>query len=190
MTNDERNPKLECRILRHGAIGAGHFRISSFVILSSFVIRHSSFLLLASPFLLVAAIDETKLPPPARVTVDFARDIKPIFETTCWRCHGPERPKSRFRLDNRESALKGGENGIDIIPGSSAKSPLIHYVARLVPDMEMPPPGKGQPLTPEQVGLLRAWIDQGAGWSETNPPAQLTFSATPEVRWIGVQGDQ
>src|SRR5207302_234797 len=84
--------------------------------------------------------------------------IQPILEKSCWRCHGPERPKSHFRLDNRESALKGGENGLDIIPGNSAKSPLIHFVARLVPDMEMPPPGKGPPLTPDQIGLLRAWI--------------------------------
>src|SRR5438132_13870655 len=105
--------------------------------------------------LAAAEIDLSKLPPAAAVKIDFDRDIKPIFETVCWRCHGPERPKSHFRLDNRESALKGGENGIDIIPGSSASSPLIHYVARLVPDMEMPPADKGEPLTPQQVGLLR-----------------------------------
>ena len=137
-----------------------------------------------------AAIDEARLPPPANVTVDFGRDIRPIFENACWRCHGPERPKSHFRLDNRESALKGGDNGIDIIPGSSEKSPLVHYVARLVPDMEMPPAGKGDPLTLKQVGLLRAWIDQGAGWGATNPPAQSAFSAAPTLRWIGVQGNK
>ena len=82
------------------------------------------------------------------------------------RCHGPEKPKSHFRLDNRESALKGGdENTNDIVPGDSSKSLLINYVARQVPDMEMPPVGKGDPLTPEQIGLLRAWIDQGADWA-------------------------
>src|SRR5947208_3182209 len=83
-----------------------------------------------------------------------ARDVRPIFEKSCFRCHGPERPKSHFRLDNRESALKGGENNKDdIVPGDSAKSKLIHYVARLVEDFEMPPAGKGEPLTPDQVGL-------------------------------------
>jgi hypothetical protein len=85
-------------------------------------------------------VDETKLPPAAAVKVDFDRDIKPIFEGVCFKCHSAERPKSKFSLASRETALKGGENGIDIISGQSAKSPLIHYVARLVEDMEMPPP--------------------------------------------------
>src|SRR6267154_621651 len=102
-------------------------------------------LILALPYGAEAVIDESKLPPAATTNVDFVRDIRPVFESTCWRCHGPERPKSHFRLDNRESALKGGDNGVDIIPGSSEKSPLVHYIVRLVPDMEMPLPGKGDP---------------------------------------------
>src|SRR5438552_4147148 len=171
MTNDERNPNDECRILKLES--AAHFRFSFFGFLSSFVVGISSFGFMASAVPGRAAVDEAKLPTSASVKVDFERDIKPMFESTCWRCHGPERPKSHFRLDNRESALKGGDNGIDILPGNSAKSPLIHYVARLVPDMEMPPPGKGEPLTPQQVGLFRAWIDQGAAWGPTNPPVEF-----------------
>jgi hypothetical protein len=61
--------------------------------------------------------------------IDFDRDIGPILEKACLRCHGAERPRSRFRLDDRASALKGGKEGIDIIPGDSGKSPLIRYVA-------------------------------------------------------------
>jgi hypothetical protein len=137
-----------------------------------------------------AELDPSKLPAAAQVTVDFEKDVKPIFEKTCWRCHGAERPRSRFRLDNRESALKGGDNGIDIIPGNSAKSPLVYYVARVVADMEMPPPGKGEPLTPAQVGLLRAWIDQGAQWGATNPPTKFAFSAAPTLRFVSVEGDK
>src|SRR5438105_2843772 len=139
---------------------------------SRFVMYQSSFAITfycCSGFSGRAAVDESKLPPAANVKIDFDRDIKPIFEASCWRCHGPARPKSHFRLDNRQSALKGGDNGIDIKPGDSAKSPLIHYVARLVPELEMPPPGKGEPLTAQQVGLLRAWIDQDAVWGVTNP---------------------
>lgn len=137
-----------------------------------------------------AELDPSKLPPAAQVTVDFEKDVKPIFEKTCLRCHGPERPKSQFRLDNRESALKGGDDGVDIVPGDSAKSPLVYYVARVVEDMEMPPPGKGEPLTKEQVGLLRAWVDQGAQWGATNLPAKFAFSAAPELRYVGVDGDK
>jgi mono/diheme cytochrome c family protein len=145
----------------------------------------------ASATTLAATLDASKLPPSAKIQIDFERDIKPIFETTCLRCHGPERPKSGFRLDNRESALKGGENSPkDIIPGNSAQSPLIHYVARLVPDMEMPPPGKGTPLTPVQVGLLRAWIDQGVTWGATNVGPQISFSFAPMLGWTTVSGDK
>src|SRR5436853_5313144 len=63
-----------------------------------------------------------KLPPSATNHIEFVRDIQPILERSCLRCHGPERPKSKFRLDNRQVALAGGENepGRDIVPGDSA----------------------------------------------------------------------
>src|SRR5215831_19194071 len=77
-------------------------------------------------------IDTNQLPPAAQIKVDYEKDIRPILEQNCLKCHGPERPKSRFRLDNRESALKGGEeNTDDIVPGHSDRSKLIHYIARL-----------------------------------------------------------
>lgn len=136
-----------------------------------------------------AEVDESKLPPAATNRVDFVRDIKPILDASCVRCHGPERPKSAFRLDNREAALKGGESGVDIIPGQGAKSPLIHFVARLVPDMEMPPPGKGAPLTSEQVALLLGWIDQGAAWEAAAPKHLFDASLSPSFGWTGVSGD-
>jgi len=139
--------------------------------------------------LLAAEVDESRLPPPASALIDFTRDIKPIFDTACIRCHGPERPKSRFRLDNREAALKGGENGVDILPGNSAKSPLIHYVARLVVDMEMPPDGKGDPLTKDQIALLRAWIDQGANWETVGPTNLVDLTFTLGGGWTLVNGD-
>src|SRR5437667_1954097 len=107
-------------------------------------------------------IDPGKLPPPAPVKVEFERDIRPIFQSICWRCHGPEKPKSHFRLDNRELALKGGENNkTDIIPGNSTNSASIHYVCRLVEDMDMPAPVKGDPLTPEPIGPSRGRIELG-----------------------------
>src|SRR5437868_840769 len=74
-------------------------------------------------------VDLSKLPPPAAKPIDYDRDIRPIFERSCFRCHGPERPKSGFHLDQRAPALKGGEDGVDILPGKSAESPLIHYVS-------------------------------------------------------------
>ncbi len=156
-----------------------------------YVLRFTFYAVLLSTAFPTPAADLTKLPPPATVQVDFDRDIKPIFESTCFRCHGTERPKSKFSLATRESALRGGENNTDdIVPGDSAKSHLIHYVARLVEDMEMPPPGKGDPLTRDQVSLFRAWIDQGAPWSKGPPPVQSLFSLSPTVRWISVDGNE
>jgi hypothetical protein len=130
-----------------------------------------------------ADVDTTKLPPPVHRTVDFTKDIKPILEANCLQCHGPDKQKSSFRLDQNEAALKGGETyAPDIRPGKSSESPLIHFVAGLVPDMKMP--AKGEPLSAEQVGLLRAWIDQGAKWSEEGQIASAPthWSLKPVVR--------
>jgi hypothetical protein len=138
-----------------------------------------------------AEIDSAKLPPPANQQIDFDRDIKPILDASCLRCHGPEKPKSHFRLDNRESALKGGNNNTnDIIPGESNRSKLIAYVAGLDKDIQMPPPDHGPPLTPQQIGLLWTWIDQGANWNTTNQASPLRLNFEPTFRWIGVQGDK
>ena len=83
-------------------------------------------------------------------------------------CHGPERPRGHFRVDGRDALLKGGESGIAaIVPGDSAKSPLIDYVSGRVPESEMPPRARRDRfpgLAPDELALLRAWIDQGAEW--------------------------
>ncbi|HKQ36713.1 MAG TPA: c-type cytochrome domain-containing protein, partial [Verrucomicrobiae bacterium] len=133
-----------------------------------------------------------ELPPPAELKIDFARDIQPIFERSCLSCHGPNRPKSGFRLDNRESALRGGDSGRAILPGNSTNSPLILIVAGLHEEIErMPPKGKGDPLAAQEIGLLRAWIDQGAEWSEgVVAGPQTVATLVPMLRWIGVSGDE
>jgi mono/diheme cytochrome c family protein len=110
-------------------------------------------------------IDLSKLPAPAEREVDFVRDIQPIFQASCVECHGPDKQKSDFRLDVKAMAMEGGSIGQSIISGNSAESPIIHYVADLVEDMRMPP--KGDALSAESIGLLRAWIDQGAQWPES-----------------------
>lgn len=111
----------------------------------------------------VSAAGKKELPPAAKKAgLTFDKDIKPIFDKSCVKCHGAEKQKGKLRLDTLEASLKGGENGESIIKGNSAKSSLVHTIARLDPDSAMPPDGKGDPLTKEQVGIVRAWIDQGA----------------------------
>ncbi len=119
----------------------------------------------------------SQLPPPARRPVDFTRDVQPLFTKYCIKCHGPEKQKGGYRVDVRESALKGGDDHApNIVPGKSAESPLIQFVGGLDEDMRMPQ--KGDRLTAEEVGVLRAWIDQGAIW-----PDEAQASDTRKSHW-------
>lgn len=111
------------------------------------------------------AQEASKLPEPAKKEIDYAKDIEPILAQNCIKCHGPDKQKSGLRLDSREAALKGGDEGVAIVPGKSAESLLIKLVAGVDPDNVMPPP-KAEPLSKEQVAILRAWIDQGVKWTE------------------------
>ena len=123
-----------------------------------------------------AEVDVSKLPPAPRGAVDFAKQVRPIFEKACFGCHGAEKQKSGYRLDSRPHALKGGDLGVvPIVPGDSARSPLIHYVSGLHDEVTMPP--KGDLLTAEEVGVLRAWIDQGAKWPADAAAAKVVDKA-------------
>lgn len=115
-------------------------------------------------------VDVSKLPPAASKTgVTFDGDIKPIFEKSCAKCHGAdvEKPKGKFRSDTREHVLKGGGEGSVVTPGDASKSGLLAMISYTTADEDlyMPPKdnkAKIAPLTKEQVGLVRAWIEQGA----------------------------
>src|SRR5436190_5479790 len=101
-----------------------------------------------------------QLPPPANRPVDFVKDIQPLFEAACVKCHAKGKDKGGFSIETREAMLKGGDTGESAILGKSAESLMVHMVAGLDPDSIMPK--KGTKWTPEQIGLLRAWIDQNA----------------------------
>lgn len=109
------------------------------------------------------AASAADLPPAAdKKGLSYDKDIKPIFEKSCFKCHGPEKQKGKLRLDTLDAVLKGGEDGKILEVGKSADSAVVKAVARLKEDEAMPPTDKGKPLTPAEVGLIRAWIDQGA----------------------------
>ncbi len=116
---------------------------------------------------LAIAGDLAQLPPAAtQAGITYAKDIKPIFEQSCVRCHGAEKQKGDLRFDSLDAALKGGEDGPVVVPGDSAKSQLVISVARIDPESAMPPSRDGSvpkgALTADQVSLIRGWIDQGA----------------------------
>ncbi len=93
--------------------------------------------------------------------VDYVKQVKPLLAARCVSCHGALKQKGKLRLDTAAFIRQGGRSGPAIVPGNSAESLLIQAVLGL--DHErMPPENEGTPLTPEQVELLKAWIDQGA----------------------------
>ncbi len=110
-----------------------------------------------------AEIDTSKLPPVSTKTgVTYEKDIKPLFEKSCFKCHGSEKQKGKLRLDSLDAVMKGGESGKIIEGKDSSKSSVVLSASGLDEDTAMPPKGKADPLTLEQQSLLRAWIEQGA----------------------------
>jgi hypothetical protein len=137
-------------------------------------LRSMLLLLWMFPCLMAAerpGIDTSRIPLPVPRKVDFERDVYPIFKEACISCHGPDKQRGRYRMDTREGAFKVMKDyGPAIVPGRSEESAIIHMVCNLIDEMLMPPPsdkpGESEPLTPEQIGILRAWIDQGAEWPD------------------------
>ena len=132
--------------------------------------------------MLAVAASAGELPPPAARTIDFAREVQPILERRCLACHGAKVQRSGYRLEKRDSALRGGETGeAAIVPGKSDSSPLVLRVAGLGSEKPMPP--RGERLSAEEIGVLRAWIDQGASWPEA---VVLSDRAAQKKHWAFV----
>lgn len=111
------------------------------------MIKHTTFLL--------AAISASA----GTAKVDFTKDVEPILAQKCHSCHGPEAQQAGLRLDRRQNAMRGGDYGPVIVAGNSAASKLMKRVVSGDGGMQMPPTGA---LAPEEIAVLRAWIDQGA----------------------------
>jgi mono/diheme cytochrome c family protein/uncharacterized membrane protein len=111
--------------------------------------------------------------------VDFVKHIKPLLETHCVSCHGPEKQRMGFRVDTREAAFKGGKvYGVAIVPGSPPNSSLYHRISmrpdRDIHDELMPPVRRKDPLTAAEIALIAQWITEGAVW-----PDGVTLAAKP-----------
>src|SRR6266581_1356532 len=114
------------------------------------------------PVLLLAVA----LPAMAEQPMDFDRDVKPILEQHCFKCHGAEKQKGGLRLDQKPAALKGGDSGEPaVVPGSAMKSHLIKLVTSDDPEQVMPP--KGERLKPAEVAVIQRWVEGGAHWKDT-----------------------
>ena len=117
----------------------------------------------------------------AAMPLDYDKDVKPVLEARCFKCHGPEKQKAGLRLDVKESALKGGESGPALVPGKPEESLLMKRIL----SGEMPPPKllyeyAVRPPTTTEVETLRRWIATGAAAAPT-AAASLEDSSDPLV---------
>jgi mono/diheme cytochrome c family protein len=159
---------LDLDALSFSKLQAGCTMISASRIWASFRPRKAPLLLA----LAAASACFTANTPAAEI--DFARDVRPILERSCFACHGPKKQKSGYRLDVRETAIRGGESGdAAIVPHSAKKSPLIRFISGEDEDMLMPPKKSDQPrLSAQEIATLRAWVDGGPVWPDEFAGAQ------------------
>jgi WD40 repeat protein len=109
--------------------------------------------------------------------VDFETEILPALRRNCIACHNSTKSEDHLVLETPQTILKGGDSGPAVVPKKSGDSLLLKAAAHL-DDPTMPPPDnnvKAVALTPDQLGLIKLWIDQGAG-------GQVTASAAP-LKW-------
>lgn len=139
-----------------------------------------SFIFVAAALLGVAAN------APAAANVDFVKQIQPIFERSCLDCHGAEKQKGHLRLDSKAAALKGGQDGLVLVPGDASKSDLYRRIT-LAAGSDDVMPNKGDVLSKAQTDLIRDWINQGAIWPEG--ALAKTESAEPSAMAVAKLGE-
>jgi Protein of unknown function (DUF1553)/Protein of unknown function (DUF1549)/Planctomycete cytochrome C len=99
--------------------------------------------------------------PPEAIDFFEAR-VRPILVDQCIKCHGPKKQSSGLRLDSREAALKGGDNGPALVPAKPDDSLMVRAIAQTHEELKMPPNGK---LSEASLAIIRQWVAQGAPWS-------------------------
>ncbi len=115
--------------------------------------------------------------------VDFEKQIRPILERTCLKCHGPEKPKGGLRLDSFEGLTKGAKSG-KIVEAGKADDSRIYEVLTLEKDDPDRMPAEGEPLSKQEQELIRDWINQGLKWPDKlvlTAPASTTKTPEPKV---------
>jgi hypothetical protein len=126
-------------------------------------------------FLVLVGLTVASLPggvsaqAPLGGPIDFNKQIRPILSDNCFQCHGPDEQerKAKLRLDTRQGALAPlRKGGFALVAGTPGESRLLERVTTDDPMERMPPARTNKKLTPQQIELLRQWIDQGASYAE------------------------
>src|SRR5262245_57429729 len=109
--------------------------------------------------------------------VDFEKEVLPIFRRNCLACHSATEAESDLVLESPQTILKGGSEGPAVVAGKSAESLLLKMASRQK-EPYMPPPDndvKAKPLTPQDLGLIKLWIDQGAKGDVKSASSMITW---------------
>ncbi len=140
--------------------------------------------------LLVLALPVSAASPSAPAgAIDFNRQIRPILSENCYACHGPDenKRKSKLRFDLKEDAFQPAKSGkLAIVPGKPGESELIRRISTADEDDVMPPVKTGKKLKPEQIALLRQWIEKGADWKthwSFEPVKSPTLPGVSKTAW-------
>lgn len=123
-------------------------------------------------YLLAAALPAVGAEP----AVDFARDVYPIFQRSCFECHGAVKQKGKLRLDEREAAFKNPET---IDKGHADQSELYRRIM-LPKGHDDAMPNRGDPIPDKEKALIKAWINAGAPWPDGVKPAKHWAYVAPQ----------
>lgn len=140
--------------------------------MSRLPLRRSAVLVTVAILVLLATLASSGTSATTTVAIEddavsFEEQILPILEASCTECHDNRSAFSNLRLDNAEGIMAGGDLGKVVVPGEPDNSPLVLRVALPEDDLDFMPI-EGDPLTDEQIDLMRKWIEQGAdfgGWT-------------------------
>lgn len=122
----------------------------------------------------------------AESTVDFAQDIRPLFNAKCTSCHGGVKRAGGLSFLLREGTMAKGKSGaVAVIPGDAWGSEMFRRVTSKDVEDRMPPPDHGPALTAEEIGTLRRWISQGAPWKQHWAYERPVAAPLPRVQKAG-----
>ncbi|MEZ6121478.1 MAG: DUF1549 domain-containing protein, partial [Pirellulaceae bacterium] len=114
--------------------------------------------------------------------IDFATHVLPILDAKCVSCHGAEKHESGLRLDSRDAAFRGGDNGPAIVAKDADASLVLQVLTGEHASIERMPLEQ-EPLSNQQIDFIRNWIDQGAEWPESHAsPVTQHWAFSPPVR--------
>lgn len=150
--------------------------------------RNARYFALAAALAAGAAAQTTK-------PIDFQRQIRPVLSDNCFQCHGPDSGTrmAGLRLDRKETVLEVRKRGAAVAPGDPAASLLYRKISETNPAKRMPPESSHKSLTPQQIDLLKRWIEQGAPWKEHwafTAPVKPAQPAVRDAAWVRTDIDR